>query len=428
MTRPSTLVLLACLCGVLVPANEATACTCISLGPACSADARAAAVFVGRVMSATGSVEFEVERAISGVGLGRVTIENEQSNCAADLRVGERYVVYAYKDPSNGALTTSLCTRTRPLSDPRTRSDLALFYWIAAPNRVDGLVTGQVADATPPTPMIRSSRGVPAARVTVTAAGGRRLNTDTREDGTFELYGVPVGDAVVAIDLPRDYQPVPSQRITIDESARCAEATFLTRVDGAIRGQLLDEGGRPVRSVHTQLVEAPRADADSTRPLLDVLTDEQGYFEFDGVGSGQYLVAIDAWGAPRPGRRDHRRFLGARSDPSKPVVLELGRAEQRDVGALQLAPLPSEREITVVISAPSPQIAAQTHLFLIGATRQPVQLTGTSVTMRLPFGAAFLLEAVAPPGYMIVGAKQLARVRVERDETDRTIEFRVERQ
>ena len=80
--------------------------------------------------------------------------------------------------------------------------------------------------------------------------------------------------------------------------------------------------------------------------------------------------------------------------------------------------------ITIVVHAPDKDTASATTVVMTGATRERVDHRGEPVTLRLPFGAPYLVEATPPEGYRI----QERAVRIERDDTDRTIEFRVERQ
>ena len=111
---------------LLCASSAAQACTCGGPGPVCIAAKRADAVFIGRVVRVdAGSVEVDVERAISGAQPGRMAIGNGPGNCGLAFRQGERYVVYAHRDPASGVLFTGMCTRTRPLTDPQTRADPA---------------------------------------------------------------------------------------------------------------------------------------------------------------------------------------------------------------------------------------------------------------------------------------------------------------
>jgi hypothetical protein len=227
------------------PAAEA--CECAGPGTSCVAVTSADAVFVGRVLSAEpmATVRFAVEQIITGPPGPEVAIENSGGMCAVDFTIGDRYVVYAYSDRSTGRLTTNRCMRTRPLSDPRTRADLAYFGLMSRPGSAGALLTGVVTDVTPNlAARARFHRPLDGIEITLAPnGGGKPLSTKTREDGTFELTGVPVGTFRFVAALPPPFEASPPRTVTIGAADRCTEADVATRVDGRIRGRLLDENG-----------------------------------------------------------------------------------------------------------------------------------------------------------------------------------------
>jgi hypothetical protein len=381
------------------------------------------------VTSLSSGVRFEVERAVSGTASAQVTLGNGPGNCALNFTVGDRYIVYAHKDRTSGMLYTNMCTRTRPLSDPRTRADLAYFDLRRTPAETGslGLLTGAAFDATVNlTTNAPTSRPLAGVEVSATPVnGGRTRTTKTRTDGSYEITGVPPGGLQIVAALPSQFEPHQPLTITMPASNGCAEADIHARVDGRLSGRLLDAGSRPARGVAIQLADAVAARTmNQPPPLIDVVTDEDGMFEFRYVGPGRYVIGVGLWNPPRPGKLDRRRFYGETANPATATVVELGVAERRKLPPFTMAPLPADRAITIVVTAATPEAAAATRLFLTGATREPVAPGGTPITIRLPFGAAYSLEAAAPPGFVVVPRSQ---VRIDRDDTDRTIEFRVER-
>ena len=144
--RPRTAaVLAACLLAALAAA-DAAACSCVMPGTPEQEMANADAVFTARVVSTEQAeqrsgdfrlqrmkVELalddvwkgceEGERAILWTGLGG-------GDCGFQFEPGERYLVYAYESDDGEQLTTSICSRTRPLA--QADEDLAAF---GAPKR-----------------------------------------------------------------------------------------------------------------------------------------------------------------------------------------------------------------------------------------------------------------------------------------------------
>jgi hypothetical protein len=401
----------------------------------CFAARRADAVFVGRVTAFTSDVQFDVELAFSGVKTGRVTLEAGWGTCGYNFTIGNRYIVYAWRNRSTGALATSICTRTRPLSDPHTRADLAYFAR-GKQHRDEPLLTGVVSDVTvdlaAPGAVSRPLAGI---KVTATPLdGGARARTaTTRADGSYELADIGTGRFSVTATLPPQFEPPRPVTVKIDDLfseklvviRACAEADVWARIDGRISGQLLDERNEPLRDVTIHLANPAHARAAMPRlRTIDAVTDMHGHYEFRYVGPGEYVVGVDLHTFPRPGALNKRRFYGESLDPAAATVVKLKTAERRRLPPFRLLPLPADRLITVVVYAPTNDVARETTIFLTGARREPVAHTGDPLSLRLPFGASYLVEAVAPKGYRVI---QPPDMRIAPDDMDKTIEFRVEK-
>jgi hypothetical protein len=414
-----------CLCFFVITVATATACDCVSPATACAAVSRANAVFVGRVTGLTDGVQFEVERAVAGAPLGSITVGNGPGNCGLSFTVGNRYVVYARRDQS-GRLFTGMCTRTRPLNDPHTRADIAYFDRLEhnmAGSLLTGVVSNVTVDLSATQSIVRPLAGIPIT-VSAEAGGGPVRTTSTRSDGSYELTGLSPGRVRIAASLPAQFEPPQPIMAVIVGTGGCAEVDIRSRVDGTIRGLLLDEGGRPARGIGVQIADAAAARAAANPlPTMNVLTDEQGTFEFRYVNDGQYVVGVGLENAIRPGKLNRRRFYPNAVDVDTATVVTLGLAQHLALPAFRLAPLPSDRVITVVVHAPSADVARATGLFLTGAQREPIVHRGTPLALQLPFGAQFVIEATAPRGYKVT---RPSMVRIDREDADRTIEFWVD--
>jgi hypothetical protein len=414
------------LCMLLGAAAAADACSCGGPGPACVAATRAAAVFVGRVASVDRArVEFEVEQPVVGVNPGQITIGNGPGNCGLGFRAGERYVVYAHRNPSSGELFTGMCTRTRPLSDPHTRADLAHFDRLQKGVRTDNVLNGVVIDATADlADRTGSWRGIPRVVVTASPESGTPRRTTTREDGTYQFTGLTSGRFRITAATPVGYEAHEPFVVAMTETNQCVERDIPLRIDGRVRGQLLDEGGRPLRSVALHLADAGAAKNEaSVLPTLTTTTNEAGAFEFRHVGPGRYVVGVGLQEGVRAGKISRRRFYGGTGDAASATIVDVGKAARVALAPFRLTPLPVERTITASVRAPTDDVAAATELFLIGATREPLEHGGMLVTLRLPFGASYFIQALPPEGYRITQGDG----RIERDDADRAIDFVVER-
>ncbi|SRR5713226_57696 len=110
----------------LAPAR-AYSCTCEIFGDGSPGSTKhhAKAVFIGEVLEVRASTKSEreeysnfyivrmrVERYWKGIKSGEVTVETDLTGCGPNLRVGEKYLVYAM-----GKRLNTSCTRTRKLVD-----------------------------------------------------------------------------------------------------------------------------------------------------------------------------------------------------------------------------------------------------------------------------------------------------------------------
>src|SRR5262245_11768477 len=150
----------------------AHACSCAGPTLPCDATWRADAVFIGRVTElgpgdlANTSVRFVIERWVHGATTSEMVLENGPGNCSLPFTLGDRYIVYAYRNLQTGMLTTSMCTRTRRVDDPRAREDVAYFDELSQ-TRSGAPLTGIVA---------RVALDLTTGRFATTPLGGVRIS------------------------------------------------------------------------------------------------------------------------------------------------------------------------------------------------------------------------------------------------------------
>ena len=127
-------------------AHPADACSCLPSGPPCQNLFQSDVVFVGtvtgirpmrapeteRLVLERRIVAFNVEKGVRGINGSAVDVRTGSGggDCGFDFKIGERYVVYAYRHP-DGWLSTGTCSRTRLAAD--AAEDLAYFGALPAP-------------------------------------------------------------------------------------------------------------------------------------------------------------------------------------------------------------------------------------------------------------------------------------------------------
>jgi hypothetical protein len=156
-----------------------------------------------------------------------LTVWTGQGDCGIDFQVGETYLVYAGNDEETGKLETSICYRTRRLSD--AGADLAYLHFFEKggklSSRLEGFVTTERRQERPTrTDAVQA----PAAGLVVglTWQGGSRF-TRSGTDGRFVFDGLASGAYQVWVygpAFPRVAKPLAGpENIEVAEKA-CAAA------------------------------------------------------------------------------------------------------------------------------------------------------------------------------------------------------------
>lgn len=281
---------------------SAYACTCIGIRPPCEEYGRASAVFIGLVtgdstiygqdgeyQSQKRSVSFAVEETflspqkttaevITGMGGG---------DCGFGFKRGERYLVYVYTNPQDNKLYTSVCMRTRPLS--QAGEDLQYLRGLSSAS--PGVrVYGEVR---------RYWSGVNAGREPESMAGikvsvdgtKKRVEIMTDLKGRFTAGGLPGGVYKVKISPPQGLMSdSPEQEIKVADGG-CAMVNFSVVSDGRLNGRVLDFNGQPIPNVEIALCH-PEEKRYRCK-LYITYSDKDGLYEFKAIPPGRY--ALGGW-------------------------------------------------------------------------------------------------------------------------------------
>ena len=124
-------------------------------------------------------------------------------DCGIDFQVGETYLVYAIEDEDSGKLETSVCMRTRRLSEEK--GDLGFLYFIEnspkESTRLEGFVTSGYGDQNLPRYEDSVSTPVPGAILELDSGTGLRY-TQSDSAGRFAFDGLKAGDYRLSLLAP----------------------------------------------------------------------------------------------------------------------------------------------------------------------------------------------------------------------------------
>ena len=156
-----------------------------------------------------------------------IDIWSDAGDCGVPFQKGESWLVYADEDEETSTLETSVCTRTRLLTE--AGSDLAyLFHYEATPKaatRLEGFVSNTIADqfhGWVPEPM-----AAPVSGVTVKL---NNLYATTAADGSYTFDGLPAGEytlSVLAAGFPETFRVISGPQTLQLEERSCARQILI---------------------------------------------------------------------------------------------------------------------------------------------------------------------------------------------------------
>lgn len=152
------------------------------------------------------------------------------------------------------------------------------------------------------------------------------------ENDSCSVYHLETGKPRLVVFYHPERKLAASLNLKGDE-----KAPFVVKLDltGAIKGRLLDSGGKPLAGVVVEVCYTAREANDvheATHQLKQVVTDATGAFTFEGLIPRRplYLEAI----------RRGKRLVEEGSNPLRhPIVHEVKPGECRDLGAMKCKPL-----------------------------------------------------------------------------------------
>jgi hypothetical protein len=236
-------------------------------------------------------VQLAVVEAFRDLQLSQVTLVAQGTNCDYPFKMGETYVVYAYRS-LDGTLSTSICARTRPVAE--ATEDLTYLCSLATMDPGSAArIDGQVRLWEYPAPAGGQLRPVPSIAVTA-SGGGRTVSTRTNDRGDFELTGLTLGTYDLAASAPGGYDAV-KLTFGIRDPRGCGRPTLYIRHDSRVMGRVVDGRGSGISGLPLELVLAAQLDTPGGSPSrVQTWTNSDGTFELRLVQPGEYLLGFNS--------------------------------------------------------------------------------------------------------------------------------------
>lgn len=192
---------------------------------------------------------------------------------------------------------------------------IALFAWTAVAQRPDPVpqprnqfaIQGELVDAVTLQPIAKADVGI--------APVNDRNNFTwalTREDGRFSFDNLAAGKYTLTaqhrgyLTQALDQHEAFSSSVAVGPNLDSAHIVFWLPPECKISGTVLDEAGEPVRDAQVLLFRSGISGGmNGTREHRQTPTDDRGFYHFDHLAPGRYVLAVSArvWYAQRPNAR-----------------------------------------------------------------------------------------------------------------------------
>jgi hypothetical protein len=282
-------------------------------------DASAAAIY---------RYQFRVDERFSGPAAKSIEIftGGDDGDCGYRFKNGAQYLVFTHEG-SDGHIYSTICDGTRPAADAR-----ALIPQLRAMR--DGQrvasVFGILRQVDPPFLNPPDDPDPPISHVTVRLRSRwDRFETGTDARGAYSLYDVHAGIYQFSARLPARMElterhlAIGLRPVRIPADA-CYEYDVDALPTGRIRGSVLGPNGKPLPLASVELYREGNYSSD--RPGLWGFQGPKGFFDFDHIGSGRYILVFNRANSLNPNSPFPRTFYPGVADfgEAKPIVLKAG--------------------------------------------------------------------------------------------------------
>jgi hypothetical protein len=251
----------------------------------------------------------------------------DDGDCGYRFKKGQQYIVFTQQEVE-GKLFATVCNGTRPSSEGR-----ALLPQLRAMRNGQQVasVFGVLRRADPPFLAPPDDPDDPLSNIALKLRSrDDRFSTSTGPDGVYTFYHVHAGEYSFTANLPA--RMIFTQKtltgglppFKIPDGA-CYEYNVDALPTGHIRGSVLGADGKPLKLASVELYRAGQY--AENRPGLWGYQGSKGYFDFDHIGPGEYVIVYNRMNRKDPNSPFPRSFYPASMDTGggEPIVLKDGQ-------------------------------------------------------------------------------------------------------
>ena len=252
----------------------------------------------------------------------------DDADCGYVFKQGQQYIVFTQQE-TEGRLFAVICGATRPADQGR-----ALLPQLRSMRNHDRVasVFGVLRRADPPllAPTDDPEDPLPHIKLKLRSKDDR-FSASTGPDGVYSFYDVHAGEYIYSADLPARFEfsqktlkgGLPPFKIP---SGACYEYNVNALPTGKIRGSVLGPDGKSLKLASVELYRAERF--DDSQPGLWGFQGEDGKFEFDHIGPGEYLLVFNRMNRLDPNSPFPRTFYPGEPQQSEAKFIKVKDGQQ----------------------------------------------------------------------------------------------------
>lgn len=324
------------------------ACSCFAAGAPCQAFWNSSAVFSAEVQKvnvitpervlADGTKSYGPRRrevfvsvieAFSGLSAEKAVQINTGGgggDCGYDFQEGRQYLIYAYKNPQTGALSTGICTRTQLLE----KATADLEYLRSLPTAKPGsTIYGKVVQryVRKEDEPYREPKPLENIRLTLEkTGGGKTIEIRTDVEGAYRLENLTSGEYKIRIDTPAGLWGGSGESKVMVFDKGCAASYFVLETNTQLSGRILDKNSQPVE-MSVQLVPVDQVNNRAQKNLQMSYTDKNGFFSFRSIPSGTYYLGVRLFRIAEPNFPYPRTFYPGTTNSEKAKAITINEGQ-----------------------------------------------------------------------------------------------------